>query len=269
MTITATMVPIRHVEHCMGTVFSFDVRAPGVDPAGLRAAITWLHLVDRIFSTYKPDSQVCQLNNGSLSMHEADPRIREVLQACGELREATEGYFDAEAGGRIDPSGYVKGWAIAGASDLLSAYGSSNHCVNGGGDVQCAGVPEYGRRWRVGIAHPARRGRLAAVVEGTGIAVATSGTAERGAHVLDPRTGRAATYWASLTVVGQDIARCDAYATAAVAMGPEAMCWLRELPGHHGYGIRSDGASWATPGFDVTAEVHSAGRSSTISTETC
>lgn len=44
----------RHVEHCMGTVFSFDIRPPGVDASVIAEAVKWLHWVDRTFSTYKP-----------------------------------------------------------------------------------------------------------------------------------------------------------------------------------------------------------------------
>jgi len=116
--------------------------------------------------------------------------------------------------------------------------------------VQCIGTPEPGGPWRVGIADPLHPGRLAALVQGDGpLAVATSGTAERGGHIIDPRTGSAARYWASITVVGSGIARCDAYATAAVAMGPDAMGWLTARPAIRAFGIRSDGSSWATPGF--------------------
>lgn len=51
---------LRHVEHVMGTVFSFDIRdrpTPELQ-RGLAAAISWLHRVDQVFSTYRPDSQI-------------------------------------------------------------------------------------------------------------------------------------------------------------------------------------------------------------------
>ncbi len=91
-------------------------------------------------------------------------------------------------GGTLDPSGYVKGWAIQTASDILLAGGSTNHSVNGGGDVQCVGDSAPGQPWRNGVTHPQRPGDL---VAGSGIAVATSGTSERGHHVLNPHTQRA------------------------------------------------------------------------------
>jgi thiamine biosynthesis lipoprotein ApbE len=81
--------------------------------------------------------------------------------------------------------------------------------------VQCVGD----RRWRIGIADPLHPGRLALVVAGRDFAVATSGIAERGAHIIDPHTGRPAAGLASITVVGARLAEADAYATAAFRHG--------------------------------------------------
>ena len=46
-------------------------------------------------------------------------------------------------------------------------------------------------------------------------AVATSGSAARGAHVVDPRTGRGITRSGSATVVGPELLWADVWATAA------------------------------------------------------
>ena len=101
----------------------------------------------------------------------------------------------------------VKGWAVERASGLLLAAGFADHAVNAGGDIRLRGSPSPGRPWRVGIAHPHVRDGLAVVAELGDGAVATSGTAERGAHVIDPHTGRAALELASVTVVGADWSR--------------------------------------------------------------
>ncbi len=73
--------------------------------------------------------------------------------------------------------------------------------------------------------------RTIAMVSGQRLAVATSGTAERGLHIVDPRSGRPVDAWASVTVIGTEIARADACATAAAAVGHDACSWLeaREL----------------------------------------
>lgn len=95
----------------------------------------------------------------------------------------------------------------------------------------------------------ARRGELAGVVTGTALAVATSGSAERGAHVLDPHTGLAPTALASVTVIGPRLATADAFATAAYAMGTLAYRWLRALPDHPAFAVTADGGTWSTPGL--------------------
>jgi thiamine biosynthesis lipoprotein len=224
---TATAVPQRHVEHCMGTVFSIDVRAPGVAAAAVGDVVRWLHRVDDTFSTYRADSVISRLRRGKITLGECPDDVAYVLARCAELTEETGGYFDCRYAGALDPSGYVKGWAIERASDLLAAAGSANHCVNGGGDVQCVGSAAPERPWRVGLIDPLRPGRLLGSVDGTNLAVATSGTAERGRHVMDPLAGdRPATY-ASITVIGTRLADTDAYATAALAMGERAPEWLR------------------------------------------
>ena len=53
-------------------------------------------------------------------------------------------------------------------------------------------------------------------------AVATSGIAERGAHILDPRTGSPATGVASATVVASTLELADVWATASVVAGFDA-----------------------------------------------
>jgi FAD:protein FMN transferase len=101
----------------------------------------------------------------------------------------------------------------------------------------------------VGIADPLRPGGLAAVVTGQDLAVATSGTAERGAHIIDPRTGRPADGPASITVVGPSVELADAYATAAFVMGERARPWVEALPGYEAFAVGADGRTWATSGL--------------------
>ena len=81
-------------------------------------------------------------------------------------------------------------------------------------------------------------------------AVATSGTAERGAHIVNPRTGDTAVGLASVTVIGQSLAFADAYATAAFAMGPKlARDWTESLDGYEVYAITESAETWQTSGF--------------------
>jgi thiamine biosynthesis lipoprotein len=243
---------VRHAEPVMGTVVSFDVPVAARHDGSLDDAVKWLHWVDRVFSPYRPDSDVSQLADGVVTVDGCAPEMAEVIEACAFLRELSGGYFTASPWGRFDPSGYVKGWAVERAAAILSAAGSANHLVNGGGDVQCVGgLPgTTPAPWRVGIADPFTRGRLAVVVEAVDCGVATSGTAERGAHIANPRTGGPAEGLASITVTGPSLALADACATAAFAMGPDlARDWAESLDGYEAYAITGTGGTWQTSGF--------------------
>lgn len=245
---------VRRLEHHMGTVITMDVRddvALGELDAALDRAFAWLGWVDQTFSTYKPGSEISRLGRGTLALKDCSPEVQEVLARCEELRDFTEGYFDARAGpGRVlDPSGVVKGWAAERASDLLAAAGAVNHCINAAGDVAVRGAPQPGQRWQIGIVHPLQPDALTTIVSLSDGAVATSGTYERGLHVFDPHTGRPAEGLASVSVIGPSLTLADAYATAALAMGTDAPVWLSGLDGYESYVIDNGGFVWSSNGF--------------------
>ena len=225
----------------MGMPVTARVRDAGFRPGRLDAAFAWLRHVDGLFSTYRPGSDVRRLEAGTLALGDADPLVREVLERCEALRVQTGGAFDARAGGRLDPSGLVKGWALDRAAALVAA---DSLCLDGGGDLVLRGGP-----WRVGIRHPLRRDRLAAVLELREGAVATSGTYERGEHIVDPHTRRPPRGVLSVTVTGPQLATADAYATAAFAMGAGGPAWSAGLRGHDAMTILEGGRVLSTPGF--------------------
>lgn len=237
-----------HVEHCMGTVFSIDIRDPGSWATAIAEVVAWLHRVDQVFSTYKAGSDISRIRRGERAVADADPHVAEVLNLCDVVEAETDGYFSARWDGGIDPTGLVKGWAIERASRILRAHGSHNHLVNGGGDVQLAGEPAPGEAWGVGISDPLDRSRLLTIVSGRDLAVATSGTTERGAHIVDPHGAGPARDLASVTVVGRSLTRVDAYATAAFAMGRPALPWI-ERWGHEALMVLAGGTVTWTPGF--------------------
>ena len=212
--------------------------------AAAEPVFAWLREVDAVFSTYRADSEISRIARDELTVADAQPTVREVLAQCEALRVETRGYFDARAGERLDPSGLVKGWAVDGAAALLEVAGSRDFCVDAGGDVVVRGGP-----WRVGIRHPSKRRRLAAVLTAGDLAVATSGAYERGPHILDPHTGRPPHGVLSVTVVGPDLATADAYATAAFAMGRRGPAWTATLRGYEAMTILAGDRVLTTPGF--------------------
>ena len=228
----------------MGMPVSIEV-LDDIAPAALDEAFAWLRRVDAMFSTYRSDSEISRIERGTLTAKTASAEVCEVLASCEAHRVASGGFFDIRAGGRLDPSGFVKGWAVDRAAALLERAGARRLWVNAGGDV----LVRCGEPWRIGIQHPRLRDRLAATVALTDGAVATSGGYERGAHVLDPETGRPASGTLSVTVVGPQLGAADAFATAALAMGSRGPAWTATLPGYEAMTILDDDRVLTTPGF--------------------
>ncbi len=249
MSSVAAVPGIRRIEDVMGMPVIADVRDEGADEGVLDRMFAWLRWVDDTFSTFKAESEVSRIGRGDLALADAHPEVREVLARCEELRAETDGYFDARAGGVLDPSGLVKGWSVDRAAAILEQAGLEHFAVNAGGDIRLRGgaLPEPG--WRVGIQHPLQKDRIAAVVEGTDLAIATSGAYERGQHVLDPHTGRAPQGVFSVTITGPSLALADAYATAAFAMGAKSPGWVARLQGYEGMIILASERVLTTPGF--------------------
>jgi FAD:protein FMN transferase len=235
----------------MGTVASLDVRGatePDAEAAFVRA-MAWLRDVDRRFSTYRDDSEISRIDRGELSQGDASAAVRWVMERCAALRAETGGAFDERAGGRLDPSAFVKGWAAQRAAQMLCAVGLADFSLNVGGDVVVRGGALPERVWRVGIQHPWDRAAIAAAIAVTDGAVATSGAYERGDHLLDPRSGTVPSEVLSVTVVGPDLGLADAYSTAAFALGADGPHWTLGLNGYEAMTVLADDVVLCTPGF--------------------
>lgn len=237
----------------MGTAITIDVRDPDVPAAAVDEAFGRLAAIEARFSTYRPDSEVSRYGRGEIDDLDISAELRTVLQMCEEVRITSGGVFDIRRhrpDGVVDPTGLVKGWSVEAAATVLIASGARNFAIDAGGDLLARGEPESGRRWRVGIQHPLRRDRVAAVLEVRDLAVATSGAYERGDHVIDARTGTAPTDVLSVTVAGPSLAFADAYATAAFAMGADGIRWMASVPDYAGCAITTDDRLVWTESFE-------------------
>lgn len=234
---------VRRVEHIMGTAISLDLRDPAIAVSAVDALFDHLRDIDARFSTYRADSEISRLASGAITASDVSPDVRHVLAVCDRLAADSAGAFDAYRAGRdggLDPSGYVKGWAVEEAAWGLDDAGARDYLINAGGDVIARGEAAPGQPWRVGIRHPDQADRVAAVLEVRDRAVATSGTYERGDHIRDPRDGRPVRDLRSLTVVGPRLGFVDAYATAAFVMGLDGLAWVATHPDHEAFAITAD-----------------------------
>lgn len=194
--------------------------------------LTW---VDEVFSTYREDSWISRINRGEASVADAPAALVEVLDLCEAFRDETDGLFDARTpDGRIDPTGIVKTWAMERVRWRLGLLGADGWRWGCAGDVTVAGRAPTDAGWRIGIADPREEPGphtpiVGVVTLGSGgpsatgrHALATSGQAHRRGHIWDPRTGMRAQDIAQASVLGDDLVRCDAWATAVVVGGKAA-----------------------------------------------
>lgn len=159
---------------------------------------------------------------------------------------------------RIGVGGIGKGFGVDRAAVVLEQHGVVNYLVDGGGDVRVR-ADDRPAPWRVGVAHPRRRGELLGQMQIERGAVVTSGDYERyferdGVryhHILDPRTARPARKSVAVTVFAERAARADALSTGLFVLGPDRGIELtRDLDGVEAMVVAPDGSLHATDGFD-------------------
>jgi thiamine biosynthesis lipoprotein len=239
---------MRVSQNIMGMPITVEVLGGHDLDVALAEVFALFHEVDETFSTYKPQSEISRMNRGEIADGEASSGMMEVLDACDSLKRETSGFFDISRAGRIDPSGYVKGWAIYRAARLLDRRHITRYCINAGGDIQLRGEGPNNGPWVIGIANPFEPAKFAKKLYLKNVAIATSGSYERGQHIYNPKTGRLVEDPVSLTVIGSTIDRVDALATAAFCMGEDALPFLLKH-GCEAMMVTAEGRVIITPGF--------------------
>jgi len=238
----------------MGTVVTIDVYPLcGTGTLDFAAARGVLQRADEVFSTWHPDSAVSRLRRGEISAADAPSEVSAVLADCMRARELSGGWFDPWAmPGGFDPTGYVKGWAAQRALAELAGLPIAGALVNAAGDIAALGTQPAGPPFRIGIADPDDPRRLAEIVELTAC-IATSGTYERGSHLIDPRSGIPAARVASASVVGPDLGLADALATAVAVAGPDGLAFIEPLSDYEALVIEYDGRKQWTSHFPIAS----------------
>lgn len=234
----------------MGMPITVEVLDENATQADIERIFTYFRSIDDTFSTYKEESEISKINRDELAEEDYSSAMKTILQLAEQTRQDTQGYFDVQRNGIIDPSGIVKGWAIFQASQLLEEAGFGNFYIDAGGDIQVAGM-KNGNPWRIGIRNPFNRTQNVKVLAITDKGVATSGTAIRGQHIYNPyQQEQPIEDIVSLTVIGPNIYEADRFATAAFAMGKRGIYFIEQLPGFEGYMIDSSARATYTSGFE-------------------
>lgn len=135
---------------------------------------------------------------------------------------------------QIDLSAIAKGFGVDVVTEILESEGYDNYMVEIGGEVYARGLNAQKSEWKIGIDTPQLASlpgqNIKAILLLKGVAVATSGDYRNYfeyeeklfSHMINPFTGRPVTHnLASVTVIAQNCADADAYATALLVMGVE------------------------------------------------
>lgn len=135
----------------------------------------------------------------------------------------------------LDCSAIAKGYGSDAIANLLRSNGIENFMVEIGGEIVTKGINPKRKPWRIGVSKPTEDSlstnkELQTVLNITDKAMATSGNyrnfyykdGKKYAHTINPGTGYPVQHsLLSATVIADDCATADAYATAFMVMGME------------------------------------------------
>lgn len=164
--------------------------------------------------------------------------IDSLLQFTGYRKVALQGEQIVKQDPRmmLDCSAIAKGFGVDAVARLLANQGIKNYLVDIGGEVVVSGKNPKMNAWQIGINKPiddslSINQELQTVLAISDVGMATSGNyrnfyykgGKKYAHTIDPRNGYPVQQRIlSSTVIAQDCATADAYATAFMVMGLEA-----------------------------------------------
>jgi thiamine biosynthesis lipoprotein len=174
-------------------------------------------------------------NSGDRNTPPSQQEIDEVMKRVGyrqlDSRTTPPALRKSIAGLQIDLSSIAKGWAVDEIAALLRAKGIMNFLVEIGGELRAQGEKTPGRPWRIAIERPSYDTRsVQRVIALNDIAMATSGDYRNFftdgkrmySHTIDPATGQPVEHrLASVTVLAENCAAADAWATALLALGDQ------------------------------------------------
>lgn len=133
----------------------------------------------------------------------------------------------------IDFSAIAKGYGSDRIANLLSSKGVENFMVEIGGEIVTVGVNPKKESWKIGVTKPtddplSTNRELQTILNISDKAMATSGNyrnfyykdGKKYAHTIDPKTGYPVQHnILSATVIADNCATADAYATAFMVLG--------------------------------------------------
>lgn len=191
-------------------------------------------------------------------------QVKENLAAVGYenivIDEGSSSVFLKKEGIQIDLGGIIKGFAADRAVEVLKKNGIEDGIVAVAGDIRTFGSQLNGKPWRIGIQNPRQQGNkdaLLATVDLKDESISTSGdyqryfieNGKRYHHLLNPKTGFPENRCQSVTIIAENAASTDAFATGIFVMGPEKGLVVLESLGMDGIIVDRKGDVLMTEGI--------------------
>ena len=233
----------------MGMPSTINLAQGNAKEEDINEVFSYFHYIDNKFSTYKKDSEISRINRREIRKEEWSREMEKIMSLCEKTKKETEGYFDINIKGLMDPSGLVKGYAILEGAKILRKRGYKNFFVEIAGDIQADGFSKKGEKWKIGIQNPFDSRQVIKIVQLSNMGIATSGTYIRAGHINNPKSGKPADEIAAITVIGPDVYEADRFATAAFAMGEKGINFIENLNGFEVYMVKKNKKAVMTRGF--------------------
>lgn len=237
----------QRARYLMGTVC--EVAVPAGHEAEIELAFAEAKRIERMLSTWIPDSELSRLNSGAAAAPAAevaalleqtlewsrrtngafDPRIKPLIAAWKTRESGALPSRDAIAAAmqskQWEEGAFGKGYAL---DRMLARITAGEAMIDFGGQVAVRG------ELRVSIADPADRQRPVLALTMRDGSLSTSSGSEktfeaggrRFSHIIDPRTGEALPPRGSVSVIADDALTADILSTAIYVMGEdEGLRW--------------------------------------------
>jgi FAD:protein FMN transferase len=247
-----------------------DVVVAGADEASLAAIERHFALVERVFSRFRPESELNAVNAAESWLVPVSPLFSEALEIAIAAAAATDGLVDPTLGSALEAAGYDRDFALLETDERAAgpaAPGSWRTVRVAGrilfrppgtrldlnGIVKSLAVDEAlallpGEGFVAAGGDIATRGPVAVGLPGgEGLQLLAGGLATSGPtarswsrgdrpqhHLIDPQSGRPSTSrWLEVTVAAESCLAADVAAKAAFLLSSGGPAWLDErgLPG--------------------------------------
>lgn len=219
-----------------------------------------LYDLDDLCSIYKEDSDISKINN-STDYVKVDNKVFTLIKESIKYCDMTLGYEDITVkplidalknnqdtkeslnlvnyknillkepnliklknkGMGIDLGSMVKGYATDLIVDILNKYSIEDALIDLGGNIYVKGL-NNGNLWRVGIQNPFQKERTPiGYLDLTNKSIVTSGTNERGNHIINPKTGLPANDIKSITIIADKSFDAEGLSTGCFVQGLESL----------------------------------------------